>query len=227
MDHAPGIWLFDCIKSTGNRTAYSDVTTCQHDIIVIFLTLSYLSSLNSGTSFMSISFLILEFDLKSGNWGYSRPSFIQYLSGMQNLPWMSLMKRYLMLQNARFTDFTVGKLMRKTTGRWGVWGGIYLVINFLQALSKIFAWSILEIFPQVCLINDDSNANWHLSTSFLLDLDIVYSYNKYLPRRKFVPFQESSKFTLGKRSLFTLYTNSFYSIFAYKKKFWNWKKKLR
>ena len=92
------------------------------------------------------------------------------------------------------------------------------MINFLQALSKIFAWSILEIFPQVCLINDDSNANWHLSTSFLLDLDIVYSYNKYLPRRKFVPFQESSKFTLGKRSLFTLYTNSFYSIFAYKKK---------
>ena len=60
--YAFGIWLLDCSELTINWKSYSDVTICQNDVIVNFLTffLFFLSGLVNGPSFMSISSLVLE-----------------------------------------------------------------------------------------------------------------------------------------------------------------------
>ena len=96
-------------------------TWCHRQISLEFF-LFFLSNLGTGSSFMSISSLVLElsqfpwpeirkleippseFGPISGDWGYLR---------IQNLAQMSIIKCYWILQNARFTAFFISDLARE------------------------------------------------------------------------------------------------------------------
>ena len=90
--------------------------------VILFL----LSSLVTGSSFMSISSLVLELWQFSFIWDWPEirkseipPSEFCPISGdwgklgIPNLAGMSLIKCYWMLENTKFTIFTVSKLLRE------------------------------------------------------------------------------------------------------------------
>ena len=97
-----------------------------------------LSSLVTRPSFMSVSSLVLELWLYSfiKDWPEIRkseiPPFefcpisrdwyksgIREKSGIRNLARISLIKCYWMLQNSRFTVFTISELLRENQQGWG------------------------------------------------------------------------------------------------------------
>ena len=91
-----------------------------------------LSSLVTRPSFMSVSSLVLELWLYSfiKDWPEIRKSEIPpfefcpisrdwYKSGIRNLARISLIKCYWMLQNSRFTVFTISELLRENQQGWG------------------------------------------------------------------------------------------------------------
>ena len=129
-EYAPGIRPPDCSKLAINRKNGINVTTCRNDDIVIFFAVAsfLLPSLVTGPSFMSILSLFLELWQSSfiRDWSEIRKSEIPLyefspISGdcgefvIPNLPQMSVMKCYWMLQNARVTvtAFTVSELLRE------------------------------------------------------------------------------------------------------------------
>ena len=107
---------------------FTKVTISRHDVIVKFFDvfLFLLSSLVAGSSFMSISSLVLELWQFSfiRDWPEIRkseipPSEFCPISGdwgelwIPNLARMSLIECYWMLQNSRVTAFTVSELLRE------------------------------------------------------------------------------------------------------------------
>ena len=124
------IWLPDSSKLAINQENKNNVIICWHDVIVKFFdnVMFLLLSLVTGSSFMTISLLVLElwqcsfirdwpeiwkleiplseFCPITGDW-----------SKLPNLTQRSLMKCYWMLPNARVTSFTVSKLLRENQQR--------------------------------------------------------------------------------------------------------------
>ena len=124
--------LPDCSKLAINWKNGNDMKICWHDVIVKFFwrCLFVFSSLATGTSFISISSLVLElwqftfvrdwpeiqklkiplseFCSISGDWG---------MLEIPNLVGMFLMKCYWMLQNARVTAFSISELLRENQQR--------------------------------------------------------------------------------------------------------------
>ena len=122
------IWVPECSKLTINQKNDNEVTIFQHTIIFEFfdVILFLLSILVTCTSFMSISSVVLElwqfYFIR--DWPEIRkleipPSEFYPIAGdwgkleIKNLAWMSLIKSYWMLQNARVTAFTVSELLRE------------------------------------------------------------------------------------------------------------------
>ena len=71
--------------------------------------------------------------------------------GIPNLAGMSLMKSYLMLQNNRFTEFTVSELLNETQQRMWDCAKTYCIFNTTIDLS-VFCLSllILSILKYIC-----------------------------------------------------------------------------
>ena len=82
-----------------------------------------LSSLGTAPNFMPIPLLVLRLwkfsFIRNLTWNQEIGNTLVLISGdwsevrIPNLAWMSLIKRYSMLQNVRFTAFTVSELLRK------------------------------------------------------------------------------------------------------------------
>ena len=123
-----GIWLPNWSELAVNSKNCSDVTVFWHDVIVKFfdVVLFLLSGLVTDLSFVSISSLVSELwqFLFIRDWPEIRKSEIplpelwaisrdwgEYV--VPNLARKSPIKCYWMLQNARFTAFTVFELLRK------------------------------------------------------------------------------------------------------------------
>ena len=127
-DYASGMRLSNCSKLSINRKNDNDVSVFRNGVIIKFfdVVLFLLSSLVTGTSFMSISSLFLELWQFSFimDWPKVRKSEIPLsefcpISGdwsklrIPNLPRLSLIKFYWMLKNANVTAFTVSELLSK------------------------------------------------------------------------------------------------------------------
>ena len=106
---------------------FADMTSSSSSFDVC---LFFLSSLVTGQSFMSISWLVLElwqFFFIKNRLEIRKleipPSRFCAISGywdelvIPKRAWMSLMKSYWMLQNTRVTAFTVSKLLKGETNR--------------------------------------------------------------------------------------------------------------
>ena len=119
-----GLWInWPKVGKMTMTLQFSDMTSSSNFFdVVLFL----LSSLVTGSSFMSISSLVLELWQFSfiRDWPETRkseipPSKFCSMSGecgklwIPNLGQMSLIEFYWMLQNARVTAFTVFKLLRE------------------------------------------------------------------------------------------------------------------
>ena len=130
-DYASGIRLPDCSKLAKYWKNNNDIKIYRHDVIskTFWIVLFSLSSLVTGPSFMSISLLVLElwqfFFIR--DWPEIQkleilPSEFCPLSRdwvkleIPDLPWMSLMKFYWMLQNVRVTASTVSELLTLRAG---------------------------------------------------------------------------------------------------------------
>ena len=128
INDTSGIRLLGCSKLAINQKTDNDVITCRHDIILNFFVVAIflLSSIVTGSTFMSISLLVLELWQFSfmRDWPEIRnleitPSEFFPISedwgelGLPNLAWMSVMKCYWMLQNSRVTAATVSELLRE------------------------------------------------------------------------------------------------------------------
>ena len=125
IGHACGIRLPDSLKLVISRkntmtSQFADMTPSSNFVALL------LSTLVTGPSFMSTSWLVLELWLFSfmKNWLEIRKSKIPLsefcpVSGgwgelkIQNLARMPQIKCYWMLQNARITVFTVSELLRE------------------------------------------------------------------------------------------------------------------
>ena len=127
-DYTSGIQLLDCSKLSMNQKNDSDVMIYWHDVIVNFFWrfFFFLSSLVTGSSFISISSLVLELWKFSfiRDWLEIRKSEIPPSElcsicgdwgklGILNWAPMFLMKCYWMLPNARVTAFTISELLRE------------------------------------------------------------------------------------------------------------------
>ena len=124
-----GIRLLDLSKLFINWKNNNDFTIYWHDAIVNFfdVVLFLLSSLVTGPDLLSTSLLVLEvwqFTFFIKDWSEIRKSeippskFCTILGdwdelGIPNLARMSLIKCYLVLQNARVTTITVSELLRE------------------------------------------------------------------------------------------------------------------
>ena len=123
-----GIRLPNCFKLSINQKYDNDVIISWHDVTTSFFdaVLFPLSSLVIDPSFTSKSSMILELRQSSfiRDWPEIRKSEILLSEfcrisgdrgelGIPNLPRISLMKCYWMLQNARVTAFTVSELLRE------------------------------------------------------------------------------------------------------------------
>ena len=122
MDFAPGIRLPDCSKLAIYWKNDNDVIIFQHDVIVKIFWCCFVSLMRFSywsrfhVNIIASSFIRdwpeirksqippSEFCTISGDWGKLR---------IPNLPRMSPIKCYWMLQNARITAFTVSELLRK------------------------------------------------------------------------------------------------------------------
>ena len=129
-----------------------------------------LSSLVTGSSFMSISSLVLELWKFSfiRDWTEIRkleipPSEFCPISadlvklGIPNLAWMFLIKCYWMLQNARITAFTVSELLRENRRREGGGGALKLPPTQIQGFWIVTSFSTL--FPRVSTLYDSFDDN--------------------------------------------------------------------
>ena len=123
-DYATRIRLLDCSKLTVSWKNSTDFTIFRHDVIFKFLKFFCFSCQITGSSFMSISSLVLELwqlpcirDWPEIGKSEIHQSEFCSISGdweMKNLAWTSLIKCCWMLQNARVTAFTIAALLRKT-----------------------------------------------------------------------------------------------------------------
>ena len=146
------IQLPNCSKSEEWQWHHNLLIWCHGQIffdVILFL----LSSLVAGSSFMSVSFLVLElwqfsfirdwseiwkseipsseFCQISGDWGES---------GIPYLAWMFLIKCYWMLQNASVTAFFVSKLLMENQDGRGNYPphtrlGLSLLLGLLRLIS--------------------------------------------------------------------------------------------
>ena len=119
-----GLWTapnWPKIRERAMTSQFSDMTSKSNFFdVVLFL----LSILGTGSSFMSISSLVLEEVPFRRDWPETRkseipPSEFCPISGdwsklwIPHLAWMSLIECYWMLQNSRATAFTVFELLRE------------------------------------------------------------------------------------------------------------------
>ena len=131
-DHASGIRLLDYWKSAINWKNNTDVIICRHNVIVnIFnVIVFFLSSLFTGSSFLSVSLLVLKIwlFLFIRDWPETReleiaPSKFHRISEDWNkLETLNLIGMFAIesLQNTRFTAFTVSELLNwKPTDKLG------------------------------------------------------------------------------------------------------------
>ena len=132
-----GIQLPDGCKLAINWKKDNDVTIYWHDIVkfVFYLAVLLLSSLVTGPSFMSVSWLVMElwkflfikdlpeiWKLEISPSGFCPESVDCGKLGIPNMAQMSLIKSYWMLQNAIVTAFNVSELLTL------IWVGLLWVV---------------------------------------------------------------------------------------------------
>ena len=144
-DYASGIRLSDCSKFTVNWKYGNGVTIFWHEVIVkffwrCFVSLVRFSYLSKFMSISSVAVGLWQFPFVR-DWPEIRKSVIPRLSfcpitedwdelGIPPVARMSLIKCFWMLQNTRFTAFTVSELL------WGnkQGGEVKLLVNVCEAI---------------------------------------------------------------------------------------------
>ena len=150
--------LPNCSKLAINWENNNDLIIFRHDVIVNFFLTGFCFpcqvymlvqvSCQYYYWFWSYdNFLLLEIDQKSGNRKYPESGFCPIFGDwnkleIPNLEWMSLKKRYWMLQNARVTTFTISELLREKQLLLllNVFQFVHNLMHLLKHIESIYYW---------------------------------------------------------------------------------------
>ena len=161
-----GIQLPDGCKLAINWKKDNGVTIYWHDIVkfVFYLAVLLLSSLVTGPSFMSVSWLVMElwkflfikdlpeiWKLEISPSGFCPESVDCGKLGIPNMAQMSLIKSYWMLQNAIVTAFNVSELLTL------IWVGLLWVVcvwgmggGGVKGGRMVGTWNLVCTYTAIC-----------------------------------------------------------------------------